>query len=137
MKNWIESYSIFIVDGDFRDTLECLKELGIKAEMPSFIPREQAQISTEEANTSRLCDYQHYSYSENCCWYFFINRILLIFKVHLTVESVNARIGTWKYLGSVMPTHQVPYISDSNKQALLTLFNQQVCILNKIKYTYL
>ena len=54
IKNWIENEDIFIIDRGFRDSLEFLEELGIKAKMPSFIPRGQAQMSTEEANTSRL-----------------------------------------------------------------------------------
>ena len=54
IKNWIENEDIFIVDRGFRDSLEFLEDLGIKAKMPSFIPRGQAQMSTEEANTSRL-----------------------------------------------------------------------------------
>nr|XP_022331291.1 uncharacterized protein LOC111129298 [Crassostrea virginica] len=57
--------------------------------MPSFIPRGQAQMSTEEANTSRL-----------------------VTKVRWVVESANTRIKSWKYLASVLPTHQVPYIRD-------------------------
>ena len=54
IKNWVESEDIFIVDGGFRDSMEFLEDIGIKAKMPSFIPRGQAQMSTEEANTSRL-----------------------------------------------------------------------------------
>nr|XP_022317959.1 uncharacterized protein LOC111121112 isoform X2 [Crassostrea virginica] len=89
IKNWIENEDIFIVDRGFRDSLEFLEDLGIKAKMPSFIPRGQAQMSTEEANTSRL-----------------------VTKVRWVVESANARIKSWKYLASVLPTHQVPYIRD-------------------------
>ena len=52
IKNWIESENIFIVDRGFRDSLEFLEDLWIKVKIPSFSNRGQAQMSTEEANTS-------------------------------------------------------------------------------------
>lgn len=54
IKNWIEKEDIFIVDRGFRDSLDFLEDFGINAKMPSFIQKGQAQMTTEEANTSRL-----------------------------------------------------------------------------------
>ncbi|XP_063448441.1 uncharacterized protein LOC134727973 [Mytilus trossulus] len=78
------------VDRGFRDSLELLDDLGIKAQMPSFLTKDQKQmIITDDANTSRL-----------------------VTKVRWEVESANARIKRWKYLSNVLPNKQVPYIGD-------------------------
>jgi len=37
MKRWLNEDDVIIVDRGFRDSLECLHELGIKTEMPSFL----------------------------------------------------------------------------------------------------
>jgi hypothetical protein len=54
IKNWIQNDDIFIVDRGFRDSIQLLEDLGIQAQMPSFISKGQTQMTTEEANTSRL-----------------------------------------------------------------------------------
>lgn len=54
IKNWIEKEDIFIVDRGFRESLDFLADFGINTKMPSFIQKGQAQMTTEEANTSRL-----------------------------------------------------------------------------------
>ncbi|VDI47386.1 Hypothetical predicted protein [Mytilus galloprovincialis] len=57
--------------------------------MPSFLTKGQKQMTTDEANASRL-----------------------VTKVRWVVESANARIKRWKYLSHVLPNKQVPYIGD-------------------------
>lgn len=89
IKNWIEKEDIFIVDRGFRDSLDFLEDFGINAKMPSFLQKGQAQMTTEEANTSRL-----------------------VTKVRWVVESANERIKSWRYLANVLPTNKVPYIKD-------------------------
>ena len=54
VKQWVQEDDIFIVDRGFRDSLELLEDLGIKAEMPSFMIKGQKQMSVDEANSSRL-----------------------------------------------------------------------------------
>ena len=54
IKSWIEEDDIFVVDRGFRDSLSLLEDLGIKAEMPRFLSKGQKQMSTEDANMSRL-----------------------------------------------------------------------------------
>jgi len=54
IKQWVQEDDIFIVDRGFRDSLELLEDLGIKAEMPSFMIKGQKQMSVDEANSSRL-----------------------------------------------------------------------------------
>ncbi|XP_062581928.1 uncharacterized protein LOC134243712 [Saccostrea cucullata] len=87
--NWMEEDDIFIVDRGFRDSMEYLEELGIKACMPSFMKKGEKQLSTQDANTSRL-----------------------VTKIRWVVESSNARIKRWKFLDRILPTSQVPYIGD-------------------------
>ena len=54
IKNWIKPNDIFVVDRGFRDSLTLLADLGIQAEMPAFIKKGEKQLSTGDANTSRL-----------------------------------------------------------------------------------
>ena len=54
IKSWIEEDDSFVVDRGFRDSLSLLEDLGIKAEMPRFLSKGQKQMSTEDANMSRL-----------------------------------------------------------------------------------
>ena len=51
---WIQEDDIFIVDRGFRDAIPLLQDLGIQAEMPKFMIKGQKQLSTEDANSSRL-----------------------------------------------------------------------------------
>ncbi|KAK3084039.1 hypothetical protein FSP39_007185 [Pinctada imbricata] len=89
MREWLDEKDIFIVDRGFRDALPYLKELGIQAEMPTFLRKGETQMSTEDANSSRL-----------------------VTKVRWVVESANARIKQWRYLDHILPTNQIPYIGD-------------------------
>lgn len=89
IQKWIQEDDIFIVDRGFRDAISLLQDLGIQAEMPKFMIKGQKQLSTEDANSSRL-----------------------VTKVRWVVESANARIKRWKYLEKVLPTNQIPYIGD-------------------------
>jgi len=54
IKSWVREDDIFVVDRGFRDALELLKDLGIKAEMLCFLPKGQQQMSMDDANSSRL-----------------------------------------------------------------------------------
>jgi hypothetical protein len=37
------------------------------------------------------------------------------FQVRWVVEAANARIKRWKYFANILPTNQVPYISENTK----------------------
>lgn len=52
--NWVEENDVFIVDRGFRDSMSYLEELGIKAVMPAFMSKGEKQMSTQDANESRL-----------------------------------------------------------------------------------
>ena len=68
---------------------DLFEEFGIKTHMPHFIAKSHKQLSTEEANETRL-----------------------YIKVRWVVESTNGRIKQWKALSNVMPNSQVILISD-------------------------
>ena len=54
IKSQVREDDIFVVDRGLRDALELLEDLGIKAEMPCFLPKGQQQMSMDDANSSRL-----------------------------------------------------------------------------------
>lgn len=54
IRSWVQEEDIFVVDRGFRDSLDYLEQLGINAKMPSFLTKGEKQMSTENANTSRL-----------------------------------------------------------------------------------
>ena len=54
MKEWVNEEDVFIVDRGFRDSLELLDDLGIQAKMPAFLKKGEKQMTTEDANMSRL-----------------------------------------------------------------------------------
>ena len=54
IRSWVQEEDIFVVDRGFRDSLDCLEQMGINAKMPSFLNKGDKQMSTENANTSRL-----------------------------------------------------------------------------------
>ncbi|XP_055997806.1 uncharacterized protein LOC125683246 [Ostrea edulis] len=89
IRSWVSEDDIFIVDRGFRDALPLLADLGIQAEMPCFLEKGQRQMSTDDANISRL-----------------------VTKVRWVVESSNARIKRWRYLDKTLPTNQIPFIGD-------------------------
>lgn len=89
IKNWLSEDDIFIVDRGFRDALPLLEDLGIQAEMPRFLEKGQKQMSTSDANKSRL-----------------------VTKIRWVVESSNARIKRWRYLDRTLPTNQIPFVGD-------------------------
>ncbi|XP_065923262.1 uncharacterized protein [Magallana gigas] len=86
---WVEEDDIFIIDRGFRDSVAYLEELGIQAIMPAFMKKGEKQMSTPDANTSRL-----------------------VTKIRWVVESANARIKRWKLLDCILPTSQIPFIGD-------------------------
>ncbi|XP_033753259.1 uncharacterized protein LOC117336747 [Pecten maximus] len=89
IRSWLQEDDIFIVDRDFRDSIDFLEAMEIKSEMPSFLKKNQKQHTVEESNTSRLVP-----------------------KLRWVVESVNGRLKTWRFLNNIVPNSQIPYIRD-------------------------
>ena len=54
IKSWVKPSDIFVVDRGFRDSLQLLKDLGIQTEIPVFMKKGEKQMTSGEANTSRL-----------------------------------------------------------------------------------
>lgn len=77
---WIEERDVFVVDSGSRDSLTLLEDLGLVSAMPAFMKKGEKQMSTADANTSRL-----------------------VTKIRWVVESANARIKRWKFFDRVLP----------------------------------
>jgi hypothetical protein len=88
LKNFFKPNDVFVVDRGFRDCISYLNDLGLQAEMPSFLEKAH-QHTTLEANQSRL-----------------------ITKNRWVVESVNGIIKKWKYLDNVVINMNIPYVGD-------------------------
>lgn len=52
--DFVKENDIFVVDRGFRDSLDLLEDLGIKAAMPAFIEKGKKQMPDMDANTSRM-----------------------------------------------------------------------------------
>lgn len=84
--DWVREEDIFVIDRGFRDSLDFLEEIGIQAQMPCFMTKGEKQMPTENANSSRL-----------------------VTKIRWVVDSANARIQRWHYLGKILPLNQIPH----------------------------
>ena len=60
LRQWLDDGDIFVVDRGYRDSVEFLEGLNLNCEIPPFLPRNQRQFTTEEANKS------HYKDSLDC-----------------------------------------------------------------------
>ena len=54
IREFLQEGDILVVDRGFRDSLALLADMGIQAEMPALMPKGQKQMTTDDANTSRL-----------------------------------------------------------------------------------
>ncbi|XP_071138462.1 uncharacterized protein [Mytilus edulis] len=54
IKSFVNEKDIFVGDRGFRDSISLLKELCIKAAMPTFMKKGEKQMSYADANTSRI-----------------------------------------------------------------------------------
>ena len=68
LKGWFQEDDVFVVDRGFRDSLDVLKELGIHAEMPRLLSKGEKQMSSLDANASRLVTKVSCS-SMYVCWH--------------------------------------------------------------------
>ena len=89
IKNWFQADDVMVVDRGYRDCLEFLAELGIKTEMPHFLPKGQKQHATREGNESRY-----------------------VTKVRWVIESANGRIKQWKTLSNRLQNVLIPSVRD-------------------------
>ncbi|KYM99340.1 hypothetical protein ALC62_09925 [Cyphomyrmex costatus] len=54
MRNWFQRGDIFIIDRGYRDAVSTLQRIGLQIEMPSLLYRDQSQLTTEQANNTRI-----------------------------------------------------------------------------------
>ena len=54
INGFVKDSDIFVVDRGFRDSLTLLEDPGIKADMSSFMKKDEKHMSDIDANTSRM-----------------------------------------------------------------------------------
>lgn len=54
LRNWFQNDDIVLVDRGYRDAIPFLQLLGIDSKMPALIPPGHRQLSTEDANETRI-----------------------------------------------------------------------------------
>lgn len=54
MRQWFQNGDIVLVDRGYRDCIPFLEQLGIESRMPALLERGQRQLTTEDANQSRI-----------------------------------------------------------------------------------
>lgn len=54
LSNWFQNGDIFLVDREYRDVVPLLQHLRIDYKMPALLERGQRQLSTEDANHTKL-----------------------------------------------------------------------------------
>ena len=89
MNDWLQDNDLCIVDRGFRDVVEFLEERGLCVQMPVYLKKGSKQLSTEDANTSRL-----------------------ITKIRWIVESINGRLKQWLFFEKVVSNHYIPHFGD-------------------------
>ena len=80
----------FVVDRGFRDAVKIIEEKGFQAFMPDYIDKDKKQLTTEQANHSRL-----------------------ITKIRFIVEVINGRVKkTYHYFDNVWSNKAVPHVME-------------------------
>ena len=74
---WSEEHDILVLDRGFRDSLDLIESVGLRAESPYFLSK---QHTVFKANASRL-----------------------VKKIRLAVESANGRLKKWNFWNNVVP----------------------------------
>lgn len=54
LTEWIRNDDIFLIDRGYRDVVPLLEQMGVSCKMPAIIQRHQRQLTTEDANSTRL-----------------------------------------------------------------------------------
>ena len=90
LERWCEAGELMIVDRGFRDVAKAFSHLGYdEPKMPVYLPKEQKQHTTKEANEERL-----------------------VMKVRWIVESYHARLKKWRFSSDRMENQLLPKLQD-------------------------
>ena len=85
---WTEGGTTMIVDGGFRDSIGSLEEAGFEVRMPVFLSAHQKQLSTTDANVTRL-----------------------VTKTRWTVEAYHGQVKKWTLLSECIHSSLLPNIT--------------------------
>lgn len=90
MRRWFQDNDIIIVDRGYRDAIPLFEQLGITWKMPALLNDNERQLSTEDANESRL-----------------------VTKSRWVVEARNGHLRSiFKIFQQTVQIQQIPYIGD-------------------------
>ena len=104
VSQWLQDGDVFVVDRGFRDCIPSLEQFGYIAYMPALLPKFECQLTTEEANKTRLI--------RAVCW--------------VVVEARNAQIKQLRFFDRVVPTTLLPFVGSA--------FNLVCAILNRSRH---
>ena len=85
---WVEPGDTVIVDRGFRDCIGSLEDAGFEVRMPAFLPAQKKQLSTADANATRLKT-----------------------KNRWTVEAYHGRVKKWALLSECIHNSLLPNIA--------------------------
>lgn len=95
MREWFQANDILIVDRGYRDAVELLEQLDIRYHMSELLERGQRQLTTAQANSSRL-----------------------VTKTRWIVEARNSHIKSiFKFLDQVIRMPHTSHIGDFHRIA--------------------
>ncbi|KYN21785.1 hypothetical protein ALC57_05107 [Trachymyrmex cornetzi] len=95
MGEWFHEGDIFVLDRGYRDATNLLTDLGMTWKMPAFLEKNQRQLTTEQANESRL-----------------------VTKMRWVVEARNGHIKSiFKFLDKTIQIQHIPNLRDYYKIA--------------------
>ena len=80
---------ILILDRGFCDSVDVLNEIGFFTKFPAFLGANQKHFCTKDDNETKL-----------------------VTKIRQAVESVNARLKTWKFLDQVICNRDIPHLKE-------------------------
>ena len=87
VRQWLQDGDVFVVDRGFRDCIPALEQFGYKTHMPAFLSKSERQLTTEEANKTRLT-----------------------IAVRWVVEARNGQIKQFRFFDKVIPNSLLPFV---------------------------
>lgn len=106
IRNFFKPGDVQVVDRGFRDCISTLNQLGFEVKLPAFLDNGAKQLTTKQANESRI-----------------------VTKCRFVIEVRNGHLkNVWRLFGSVWNTYNLKYIKNDLKiaAALINKFNQKI-----------
>jgi hypothetical protein len=111
VRQWLHKGDVLVVDRGFRDCVSELERFGYKTRMPAFLPKSERQLTTVEANNTRLTT-----------------------AVRWVVEARNGQIKQFRFFNHVVPNTLMAFIGPAF-QLVCAILNKyhSLCIVDTSK----